>query len=136
MAKLIAGPVSKFTLNGTDLSDHVQTCMLEDNSDDQDTTGWSEQYREHTPGMRDAQCTVTFFQDYASGSVDATVGGMYYARTSGTIKVTPDTGGTVVYTLVAKVLSFPPFGGGVGDPVTTDVTFVNASTAGLTRGTA
>lgn len=136
MAKLVAGPVSKVTVAGIDLSDHVSSVTIEDSADEVDVTGYSQKYREFTPGLKDATVTITFWQDYASASVDATIGNLYYNNTAGTVKITPDTGGTVVYTLVGKVYSFPPFSGGAGDAVSMDCTLRNAGTAGLTRGTA
>lgn len=136
MAKHVLGRNTQVTVNGTDLSDHVSSVTLEDSADEVDTTGFKEVYREFTPGLKDATITATFFQDYASGSVDEVIGGMYYADTAGTVKVKPDTNGTVVYTMVGKVYSFPPVSGGVGDANSMDVTFRNAGTAGLTRGTA
>jgi hypothetical protein len=60
---------------------------------------------------------------------------MYYNNTTGTVKVKPDTAGTVVYTQVSKLYAWPPVSGGVGDVNSIDVTFRNAGTAGLTRGT-
>jgi hypothetical protein len=136
VAKLVIGPDSQVTVNGTDLSDHVTSVTVGDESDEVDVTGFNEDYREFLPGLRDSTVTATFLADYASGSVDAVIGAQYYARSTGTIKVKPDTNGTVVYTLINKIYSYPPMDGGVGDAATIDVSFRNAGTAGLTRGTA
>jgi hypothetical protein len=136
MAKYVLGPTTQITVNGTDLSDHCSNVTLEDTSDEVEVTGFKENYKEYLPGLRDSTITATFFQDYGASSVDAVLGGLYYSRTSGTIKVTPDTSGTVVYTMIGKVYSFPPVQGGVGDAANMEVTFRNAGTAGLTRGTA
>ncbi len=136
MAKQVLGPATKITVNTTDLSDHCQSVTLEDSADEVDVTGFGETYREFIPGLKDATISATFFQDYGGTSVDAVIGGLYYASTAGTVKVTPDTSGTVVYTMVAKVYSFGPVAGATGDANQIDVTFRNFGTAGLTRGTA
>lgn len=136
MAKMVLGPNTSFTFNGTDLSDHVSSVTIEDSADEQDVTGFGETYREFIPGLKDATITATFLQDYSTGSVDAIIGGAYYANTAGTVKVNPDKGGTVVYTMLSKIYSYGGVNGGVGDVNNVDVTFRNAGTAGLTRGTA
>lgn len=137
MGKQVLGPLSQITVNGTDLSDHCSNITLEDTADEVDVTGFKEVYREFLPGLKDATVTTTFFQDYDAASVDAVIGAMYYANAAGTIKVKADTSGTVVYTMgPCKVYSFGPVNGGVGDANTIDITFRNAGTAGLTRGTA
>lgn len=136
MAKQVLGPVSKVTVNSVDLSQWVTNVTLEDSKEEVDVTGFGESYREFIPGLGDASLTVTFLQDTASGGPDATLYPLYANNTAGTVKVTPNTSGTIVYTLVSKLYSWPPVSGGVGDANTIDVVFRNAGTAGLTRGTA
>lgn len=136
MAKQVLGPVSKVTVNSVDLSQWVTNVTLEDSKEEVDVTGFGESYREFIPGLGDASLTVTFLQDTASGGPDATLYPLYANNTAGTVKVTPNTSGTIVYTLVSKLYSWPPVSGGVGDANTIDVTFRNSGTAGLTRGTA
>lgn len=135
MAKHILGPNTRVTWNGTDLSDHVSNVTLEDSADEVEVTGMAETYKEFIPGLKDSTCTVTFFQDYAGSSVDATIGASYYANASGTLKVNPDNSGTVIYTETAKIYSFSPVNGGPGDANNMEVSFRNAGTLGLTRGT-
>lgn len=136
MAKQVLGPATTVTVNGTDISDHVTSVTIEDSREEVDVTGFSEAFREFTGGLRDASITMTILQDYASASVDATISPLYYNDTAGTVKVKPDTAGTVVYTLISKPYGWSPVSGGVGDANTIDVTWRNAGTAGLTRGTA
>lgn len=136
MAKQVLGPATQITVNGTDLSQWCQNISLEDSADEVDVTGFSENYKEFQPGLKDSSITATFLQDYASGGPDVIIGTLYYANAAGTVKVKPDTSGTVVYTQVSKVYNWPPVSGGVGDANTIDVTFRNSGTAGLTRGTA
>lgn len=136
MAKQVLGPNTQITVNGTDLSDHCSNVTVEDETDEVDVTGFKETYKEFTGGLKDATLTATFFQDYSSNSVDDTLNAFYTSGVAGTVKVTPDTGGTVVYTMVCKPYGYSPVTGDVGDANSMDVTFRNAGTAGLTRGTA
>lgn len=86
--------------------------------------------------LKNASVETTFIQDYATGSVDATIYGIYSGTAAGTIKVTPDTSGTVVYTLIARPNSYSPVAGGPGDASTITTTWTNRGTVGLSRGTA
>lgn len=133
--KQILGPNTTISVNGSDLTKFANSITLNDAAADVDVTGFGENYTEHLNGIRDSSIDVTFFQSYGSGEVDAVIGALYYANTSGTVKINPDTNGTVVYTQVSKIQSFSPVSGGVGAANETSVTFVNGGTAGLTRGT-
>lgn len=136
MARQILGPNTSITVNGTDLSTYCTNIALEDSADEVDVTGFGETYRSFLPGLKDATITASFVQDFAASAVDETIGTLYYNNTAGTVKIKPDTSGTVVYTLVSRVYSFSPVSGGVGDANSIDVTFRATGTTGLTRGTA
>lgn len=135
MAKQLLGPRTRITINGTDLSDHCTSITAADETDEQDVTGFSESYREFADSLKTASISTTFIQDYSGTSVDSVIGGIYYSTNSGTVKITPDTNGTVVYTLVGRPTSYNAVAGGPGDPSTIDTTWSNRGTAGLTRGT-
>lgn len=136
MAKQLLGPLTKITVNGTDLSQWCHSVTLEDTANQVDVTGFSETYSDFIQGMKTAQITASFFQDYAASGPDATLSPLYYNNTAGTVKVTPDTSGTVTYTMISKLEGWSPVSGAVGDANSIDVTFTNFGTAGLTRGTA
>ena len=135
MAKQLLGPRTRITINGVDLSQWCTSVTTSDETEEQDVTGFGETYREMADSLKTATVSTTFVQDYASAAVDQTVGSIYYSTTNGTIKINPDTSGTVVYTLVARPNSFNPVNGAPGDPSTIDTTWSNRGTAGLTRGT-
>ena len=135
MAKQLLGPRTRITINGVDLSDHCTSITTSDETEEQDVTGFAESYREMADSLKTASIDTTFIQDYASGSVDATIGSIYYSTNNGTVKVNPDTTGTVVYTLVARPTSYNPVSGGPGDASTIDTTWSARGTVGLTRGT-
>jgi len=132
----VLGPTSTITVNGTDLSQFCTNITLEDSAEEAEVTGFGMTYRSFIPGLKDSSITATFNQSYGASEVDAVLGALYYNSTAGTVKVKPDTNGTVVYTQVSKIYSFSPVNGGVGDVNSVDVTFRNFGTAGLTRGTA
>lgn len=136
MAKQIIGPASSVTWNGTDISQYVQNITVEDSREEVDVTGMGETYREFIPGLGDASVSLTVLQDQASGGPDATLYPSYVNQTAGTLKFKANSSGTIVYTLVARIFSWPPVAAGVGDANTMDVSLRNAGTAGLTRGTA
>ena len=136
MAKQLLGPYTKVTINGTDLSDHCTSVTVGDDSEEQDVTGFSQVYREMADSLKTASVETTFVQDYAASSVDATIYTIYSGTTNGTIKVTPDTRGTVVYTFIGRPNSYSPVTGGPGDASTITTTWTARGTAGLTRGTA
>lgn len=136
MAKQVLGPASQVTWNGTDISQWVTNISVEDTRDEVDVTGFGETYREFTDGLGDASVTMTVLQDTAASATDATLYPSYANRTAGTLKFKANTSGTIVYTLVGKIYSWPPVSGGVGDANTIDVSIRNSGTAGLTRGTA
>ncbi len=136
MAKQLLGPNTKITVNGTDLSTWCHTCTLNDTANQVDVTGFGETYSEFIQGQKTASIDAGFFQDYAASGPDATLSPLYYNNLAGTVKVTPDTTGTVVYTLVSKLEGWSPVAGAVGAANDISVTFTAFGTAGLTRGTA
>lgn len=129
--------VGKVTVGGTDLSDHVTSVTLEDSADEVEVTGFGAGYREYLPGLKTAQITCSFLNDHAASSVAAILQPIYDAAGTTAVKVWPTSSGTIVYTLSpASIYQKPLWGGAIGDAATVDVTFSNAGTAGITRGTA
>lgn len=129
------------SVNGVNLSDHCSSVTLEDSAEEVDFTAFtSSAYREFGQGMKDATVTAEFFQDYATGSVDATLYPLYDSGGTFSVVVKPDGGATSAtnpsYTLVARLYTYGGLAGAVGDANTVSATFRNAGTAGITRGTA
>lgn len=137
MAKEVV-KAAKMTVGGVDLSDHVTSVTIEDTADEVETTSIAGTgYREYAVGLKTASITATFQNDHATASVADTLQPIYDSGGTTSVKVWPSVSGTVVYTLnPARIFGKPAWGGGVGDLATTDVTFANAGTAGVTRGTA
>ncbi len=136
MAKNILGPATTVKWNGTDLSTWCTNLSGSDSVDKVDVSGFGELYREFGTGLKDATFTATFVQDFASGGPHQTLSPSYYNSTAGTLKINPDTNGTVVFTLVSKLYSYAPVNGGPGASNSIDVEFGNFGTQGLTAGTA
>jgi len=133
--KHVLGPLTTVTINGTDISQYVRNVTVEDTAEEVEVTGMSQTFREYLQGLRDMSVTLTISQGYGASEPDTLIGNLYYNNTAGTVKVKPQTDGTVVYTAVSKPYGWSPVNGAPGDANTIDVTFRNAGTLGLTRGT-
>lgn len=113
--------------NGVDLSDHVQDIQVNDEADDVKTTAMGQYGTDRVQGIKDASVDVTFYQDFASAKVHATLQPLYASGTSFTLEWAPD-GSTISATnpkgsATCILLSYPSLGGAVGDANTTKVTF-------------
>lgn len=134
MAKEIALN-SSILVNSVNLSDHCSSISLEDAAEEVDMTAFSaSEYRDIFAGLKDASITATFYNDHASGSVADTLQPLYDSGGSFTVRVKPDVAGTVAYTMVSRLFTNPLLTADVGDANQIDVTFRNAGTAGVTRG--
>lgn len=127
------------TVNSVDLSDHFSSVEIEQEADDVEFTSFGAGFKEYGQGLKDATITVSAFQDFDAAKVDAT---LYPLFASGgtfpvTVKATNSAVGTTnpLYTLTARLFSYSPLSGDVGDASTTELTFRNGGTAGLVRST-
>lgn len=127
------------TVDGTNISDHTSSVTIEDSADEVEFTSFGAGYREFGQGLKDATITATVFNDYAASSIDSVLAPLY--ASGGTFDVTVKafnstvSGTNPLYTLTSRLYSYSPISGAVGEANTTDLTFRNAGTAGLTRGT-
>jgi hypothetical protein len=138
MAKFVlAHP--KLDVNGTNLEDHASSLEITTEFDEVELTSFCSNYREFGQGLGDATWTVDFFQDFASGEVDAILWPL--SQSGGTFLLKASSGSAAVsatnpmYSMTARLFSYAPIAGAVGEASTTSVTFRNAGTAGLTRAT-
>jgi hypothetical protein len=130
----------KISLNSVDLSDHCSKVTIETKFDDVDVTSFGATFKQIAQGMGDGTMTFTFFQDFAAGSVDATLFPLWLAGTSFVVSVTPDKVAGVSatnprYDMTGVLMSYNPLDGSVGDASTTDVTVSNTGTSGISRNT-
>ncbi len=138
MAKFVlAHP--KLDVNGTNLEDHASSLEITTEFDEVELTSFCSNYREFGQGLGDATWTVDFFQDFASGEVDAVLWPL--SQSGGTFLLKASSGSAAVsstnpmYSMTARLFSYAPIAGAVGEASTTSVSFRNAGTAGLTRAT-
>lgn len=127
-------------VNGKDLTDHCTAVSVETTRDEVDVTTFGSQQKVVTPGLGDGTINATFLQDYQAGSVDATLQALANSNTPFQIEVRPTNGPrsatNPAYVMTVLMYGYPPIGGSVGDALSIDVSFRNASQAGLQRLTA
>lgn len=132
------------TVGGANLSDHFSSVTIDTSTEDVDVTGFtSASYREFATGFKDATISGDVFQDFAASSVDAVLWPLGPGNTAGTtfavtVKATSAAVSATnpLYTMAqAALFEYSPIAGGVGDASATSVSFRNAGTAGITRGT-
>lgn len=125
------------TVNAVDISDHVSSVTIETTFDDVDVTAMGGVYRDIRQGLGDATITLSVFQDFAAGSVDATLFPLSQSGNTFPVTVKPTNAAVGAtnprYDMTGVLLSYNPIDGGVGDASTTDVSIRNASQTGLTR---
>ena len=135
MAKFAATDY-KITVNGSNLSTSLNQVELALESDDLETTAFGGTFRERIGGLKTGYLTLQFMQDFAVGTVDATLFPLF--NTIATVVIVP-TSGTVnssnpSYTATCLVNSYSPHASSVGDIATFSVTWPTTGT--VTRATA
>ena len=135
MAKEVLTNV-KITVGSVDLSDHCSSVSIEDSADEVEFTSFGDQYRDFGQGLKDATINASYFNDHAAASVADTHQPLYASGGTFDVKVWPDASGTVVYTMRSRLFTNPTLAGAVGDANTVEITYRNAGTAGVSRGTA
>jgi hypothetical protein len=135
MPKFVATDYA-ITLNGTALSDALQSVNLTIQSDEVETTTFGGGWKTMVGGLRSGSLQLNFFQDFGNGSVDQTLWPLI--NTIGTVVIKP-TSSTVSstnpsYTIPVLISQYQPFASTVGDAATLSVTFPTSGT--VTRATA
>jgi hypothetical protein len=135
MAKFVATD-HKITINGTNFSDSLQSVDLTIQADEVDTTTFGGAWKTVTGGLRSGSLTLNFYQDFAAGSVDATLWPLL--NTAATVSITPTSTAVSAtnpaYTAICLVSQYQPFASTVGDLATLSVTWPTSGT--VTRATA
>lgn len=128
-----------FKVGTVDLTDHVRSITISEDFDTVDITAMNAVSKASAVGLRDDEWTVEFYQDFASGKVDATLSPLLGDSTGATLLF--QTSGTTVsatnpkYTMVGCLYSYQPVDGAVGDASMINVTFKPAAGSSTTRGT-
>lgn len=135
MAKFVATDYN-IEIGGTDFSTSLAAVTLDISSEEQETTAFGSDWRQRIGGLKDAEVTLDFHQDFAAGSVDETL----WDNLGGTVAIViKPTSGTVTssnptYSFNALVTQTQPYANSVGDLATMSVTWPVDGT--VTRGTA
>ena len=113
------------TINGTDFSTSLNSVELSQEADDLETTAFGSSWRTRIGGLKQASLTLNFMQDFAAGSVDATLNPLLGSIATVVIKPTSSSVGTTnpSYTMTCLVTQYSPFASSVGDVATLSVTW-------------
>jgi hypothetical protein len=118
---------NKVTINGTDLSSSIARAELSINVADVDVTDFgSAGYTELIGGLKSGSVSIDFHQDYASGSVEASIFPLLGTIATAVIIAgngTAASGTTPAYTATVLVNNWNPVSGAVGDLSTVSVTW-------------
>lgn len=125
----VSGTIS----SSTDFSDHVKQVTLNMSVAMQDFTTFGDgAFVSQKPGLKSADITIEFNQDFASSSVDATFGAAFLAGTLVYLdfKPTSSSRGSTnpSYVYACYVTSYPPIGQSVGDRAAVSVGFAVTGT--------
>ena len=125
------------TVNAVDLSDHVSSATIETSRDEVDVSAFGAANKEILAGLGDVTITLEFWQDFASGEVDATLFPLSPTDTPFTVAVKPTNAAISAtnpeYQCSCLMFSYAPIAGAIGEASATSVVFRNATQTGLVR---
>lgn len=124
-------------VNGVNLSDHGNAVTATDNRNQLTATTFGAGANIYRKGLGDASIEIQFFNDFAGGSVYATLQPLIDSETTVAVEVRATSaarGATNPGILLSEALlfTFQPLQGSVGEMVGLTATFVNAGNAGMT----
>lgn len=125
------------SINGsTALASYLTQVELKATATDVTTTAFGSQWVTRVAGLREGSLTLTFNQDYAAATVDATLWPLLGANATVVIKPTGSAVGTSnpAYTAICVVTDLTPVSGQVGDLATLSITW--PTTGAIARATA
>lgn len=117
----------------TDFSDHIRQVTLNLNVAMQDFTTFGDgAFVTQKPGLKSADITIEFNQDFAASSVDATFGAGFLAGTLYYLDMKPTNSARSAtnpsYVYAAYVSQYPPIGQAAGDRASVQVGFAVTGT--------
>lgn len=125
------------TINGsTALASYLTQVELKTTATDVTTTAFGDTWVKRVAGLKEGSLTLTFNQDYAASTVDATLWPLLGSNATVVIKPTSSAVGTSnpAYTAVCLVTDLTPVSGNIGDLATFSVTW--PTTGAVSRATA
>jgi len=121
-----------FVFNSVNLSDHIKSIVVTFDGAVLDSTAMSDSWTENIMGLKSGSFAVTFNDDYASGSVDATLWAAFNAGAVVPYEFRPDAGAVSATNpkWTGNLLpSGHAAGGGVGDLASKSLTFPTSGAA-------
>ena len=136
MAIFVATDFSVSINGSTALASQLTQVELRASATDVTTTAFGSSWVTRVAGLREGSLTLTFNQDYAASTVDATLWPLLGSQATVVIKPTSSAVGTSnpAYTAVCVVTDLTPVSGTVGDLATFSVTWPTTGT--VSRATA
>ena len=135
MAKFVTTDY-KVSINGTDFSTSLASVELAIESDDVETTAFGSTFRTRVGGLKAANLSLEFHQDFGAASVDATL--FPLLNTIATVVMLPTSGAASStnpsYTATCLVNQYSPLASSVCDLATLSVSWPTSGT--VTRATA
>lgn len=125
------------SINGsTALASYLTQVELKASATDITTTAFGSSWVTRVAGLKEGSLTLTFNQDYAASTVDATLWPLLGSQATVVIKPTSSAIGTSnpAYTAICVVTDLTPVSGTVGDLATFSVTWPTTGT--VSRATA
>lgn len=134
--------MAKFTLtdayisvNGVTLSDHGNQVTVTDQREEQDFTGFGATNKTWGKGLGDAVMSMRFFQDFAAGSVHATLQPLIASTTGVTVEVRATSAARSAtnpgFSMSALLFNYNPLDGDIGTPSMISAEFKNSGSSGL-----
>ena len=136
MAIFVATDFSVSINNSTALASYLTQVELKTSATDITTTAFGSSWVTRVAGLREGSLTLTFNQDYAASTVDATLWPLLGSQATVVIKPTSTAVSTnnPAYTAICVVNDLTPISGTVGDLATFSVTWPTTGT--VSRATA
>lgn len=113
------------TINGsTALSSYLTQVELKTSANDITTTAFGSSWVTRVAGLKEGSLTLTFNQDYATSTVDATLWPLLGSNATVVIKPTSTavSASNPSYTIPVSVIDYTPVSGQIGDLATFSIT--------------
>lgn len=118
------------SINSIDLTTRTQAATLTITVADGDITAMTQDWFDRAVDIKDYQLTVTFFNDYTTGSVDGTHWDLFSANSQFSVAILPSgstaSGDNPAYSGLFVLTSYTPINGARGEPDTAEATYLGA----------
>lgn len=123
-------------INSVDLSDHVRSVTVSDNSEEHDVTAMGANNRQKMLGLGDGTIEIEFYQDFAAAEVHQTLQPLKGSNTAFPVFVKPTSAAISatnpqIQMSEALLPNYTPLSGAVGEPSMMTISFVNTGANGI-----